>query len=139
MEQWNALNYPLDDRYLTLDSRHLADLIRFDLKFFGNITDIVNGQLKKFASFNILAYSQNAKYNIETLEKKSFGAVGAVTDTYSSFAFVGGEVMKADGTIEMFERLKDPEYRGDIVGFGKRFLAMPIRNKGISAIVADKV
>jgi hypothetical protein len=139
MEEWNGLNYPLENRYLVLDARMLADLMRFDLRQYGNITDIVNGQPKKFGSFHILAYSQNAVYNVNTLQKKSFGAAEQETDTYSSFAFLGNEVMKADGSLEMFERLKDPEYRGDIVGFAKRFLAMPIRNKGISAIVANKV
>lgn len=43
--------------------------------------------------------------------------------------------MKADGTIDMFARIDDPEERGTIVGFQKRFIAMPIRNKGIGAII----
>lgn len=138
MEQWNSLNYPLDGRYLVLDPRHLGDLIRFDLKYFGNITNIKDAQLNQFAGFNILSYSNPALYKLSDLTKKPYGSVADSTTTFGSFAFVGSEVMKADGTIDMYARLKDPEYRGDIVGFSKRFLAMPIRNKGISAIVSDK-
>ena len=47
--------------------------------------------------------------------------------------------MKADGTVQMYERFNDPELRGTVVGFDKRFIALPIRNKGIGAIVATKV
>ncbi len=132
-------NYPQDNRYLVLEPRHLEDLINFDLKFFGSITDIENGQPKKFAGFNILVYPNATLYNNTTLAKQAYGSIADEDSTYSSFAFIGSEVMRADGTITMFERLKDPEYRGDIVGFAKRFLGMPIRNKGIAAIIADKI
>jgi hypothetical protein len=46
--------------------------------------------------------------------------------------------MKADGEIYMYIRENDPEQRGTIVGFDKRFIAVPIRNKGIGAIVSAK-
>jgi len=39
----------------------------------------------------------------------------------------------------MFETLKDPKTRADIVGFQQRGLSMPIRNKGIGAIYAPAV
>lgn len=37
----------------------------------------------------------------------------------------------------MYIRMDDPEERGTIVGFDKRFIAVPIRNKGIGAIVSQ--
>ena len=46
--------------------------------------------------------------------------------------------MKADGEIHLYSRYDDPEQRGTIVGFDKRFIATPLRNKGIGAIVSDK-
>ena len=51
-------------------------------------------------------------------------------------AFYKHEVMKADGEIYMYARYDDPEERGTIVGFDKRFIALPIRNKGIGAIIS---
>jgi hypothetical protein len=39
----------------------------------------------------------------------------------------------------MYERVNDPELRGTVIGFDKRFIALPIRNKGIGAIVASRV
>ena len=47
--------------------------------------------------------------------------------------------MKADGDIYMYARVDDPEERATIVGFDKRFIALPIRGKGIGAIVSEVV
>lgn len=51
---------PFEDRYLVLHPSHLTDLILLDVKAFKDITDIVNGQLKKFAGFGILQFSKPA-------------------------------------------------------------------------------
>ena len=47
--------------------------------------------------------------------------------------------MRADGEIYMYSRVDDPEERATIVGFDKRFIALPIRNKGVGAIVSASV
>ena len=39
----------------------------------------------------------------------------------------------------MYSKEDDPGERGTIVGFDKRFIAVPIRNKGLGAIVSTKV
>ncbi|ROT17454.1 hypothetical protein EEL52_13815 [Muribaculaceae bacterium Isolate-113 (HZI)] len=61
------------------------------------------------------------------------------TAQFASVAFYAKEVMKADGDIYMYKSEDDPKERGTIVGFDKRFVALPIRNKGIGAIVSDVV
>ena len=61
---------------------------------------------------------------------------GEASANFASVAFQAKEVMRADGEIHMYARYDDPEQRGTIVGFDKRFIAMPIRNKGIGAIVS---
>ena len=137
--RYDIMNIPADKRFLVLEPRHLEDLILYDLKAFKDITDFVNGKPKRFAGFNILEFTENAVYNAETFKKKSFGAVEAETDTFCSFSFSSDEVMKADGTVQMYERLNDPELRGTVVGFDKRFIALPIRNKGVGAIVSSKI
>ena len=104
-----------------------------------NYIDFVNGQPKRFAGFNILEFTKNPIYNATTLQKEPFGKVKAGTDTFCSFAFSADEVMKADGSFKMYERMNDPELRGTVIGFDKRFIALPIRNKGIGAIVSAKV
>ena len=58
---------------------------------------------------------------------------------FSSVAFYSKEVMKADGEFYMYSREDDPEQRGSIIGFDKRFVALPIRGKGVGAIVSQSV
>lgn len=136
-ERFDDANIPFEDRYLVLNPKHLSDLILFDVKAFKDITDITNGQPKKFAGFNILQTSCTATYNNTTWEKVEFDAEKADTDTFCSFAFQKDEVMKADGQVHLYERFDDPEERGTILGFDKRFIALPICSKGIGAIVSD--
>ena len=73
------------------------------------------------------------------LKKVAFGAAAAEGDRFASFAFYAKEVMKADGDIHMYATENDPKERVTIVGFDKRFVALPIRGKGIGAIVSASV
>ncbi|NDV83092.1 hypothetical protein [Bacteroides sp. 51] len=136
-ERFDDMNVPQEGRYLVLNPKHLSDLILFDVKAFKDLTDIVNGQPKRFAGFSILQTSITPKYNATTKGKVDFDAAPASTDTFCSFAFQGGEVMKADGEVFMYANENDPQERGTIVGFDKRFIALPIRGKGVGAIVSS--
>lgn len=136
-ERFDAFDVPLEDRFLVLHPFHLTDLILEDTKAFKDITDIVNGMPKRFAGFNILQFSKPAIYDFSTMQKKSYGAIAGANDTFCSFAYYKEEVMKADGLVKMYKRDDDPEERGTIVGFDKRFIAVPIRNKAIGAIVSS--
>jgi len=139
-ERFDVVDIPLEDRYLVLHPSHLTDLILEDTKAFKDLTDIVNGLPKRFAGFNILQFSRPAIYNHTTMVKKAFGSVAVpATDTFCSFAFHKDEVMKADGVVKMYQRVDDPLERGTIVGFDKRFIAVPIRNQAIGAIVSTLV
>lgn len=138
-KKYDLLDVPYDNRFLVLDPNHVEDLILFDLKAFKDITDFKDGQPNRFAGFNILQYTKTPKYNVNTKVKLPWGAVADANTTFASFSFSSEEVMKADGTVNMFERINDPELRATIVGFDKRFIALPIRNKAIGAIIAGKI
>lgn len=71
------------------------------------------------------------------LTKEEYGKGSSAQ--FASVAFCGSEVMKADGEIYMYSKVDDPEERATIVGFDKRFIALPIRGKGIGAIVSATV
>ena len=131
---FDEMDAPLDGRVLVLSPRHLRDLILADLECFKDITDITNGQPRMFAGFKIYPFTKVPTYS-KTGAKNAYGAKAADGDRPASFAFCKSEVMRADGSFTMFERLRDPEERGDIIGFSKRFVCLPIRNKGIGAIV----
>jgi hypothetical protein len=137
-EEYDMMDVPLEMRYLVLNPRHVSDLILFDTKAFKDIVDLVDGKPRRFAGFNMLQTSVTPTYNATNLKKVAFGAEKATTDTFCSFSYCADEVMKADGEIYLYSRYDDPEQRGTIVGFDKRFVAMPIRNRGIGAIVSAK-
>lgn len=132
--RYDLLDVPTDKRYLVLDPRHTEDLILFDLKTFKDITDFKNGLPKRFAGFNMLEFTRNPKYN-SSMEKIAFGSE-TEADLFSSFAFYGDEVMKADGKMKMYQSVDEPKERATIVGFDKRFIALPIRETALDAIVS---
>lgn len=132
------MEIPVEERYLVLHPSHVTDLIRLDVKGFKDITDIVNGQPKRFAGFGILQFSRMPYYDLATMEKLPWEDVPNGDSGFCSFAFQSGEVMKADGEIFMYTTENDPKERATIVGFDKRFIAVPIRNKGIGTIVSAK-
>lgn len=132
-EHYDNANIPLEGRYLVLHPSHVTDLILLDAKHLGNITDLKDGKPMRFAGFNMLQTSITPQYG-DNLEKIAFDSENK--GNFCSFSFHGEEVMKADGEVFMYSRENDPEERGTIVGFDKRFIALPIRNKGIGAIVS---
>lgn len=137
-ERFDNADVPLENRFLVLHPSHLTDLILFDVKAFKDITDIMNGQPKRLAGFGMLRFSKMAYYDSD-LQKKEFADEIDDDDAFCSFAFQSGEVMKADGTVHMYATMDDPKERGAIIGFDKRFVALPLRNKGIGAIVSTNV
>lgn len=89
--------------------------------------------------FKIYRYSKTPVFAQADNTKKAFGAAAADTDQIASFCFINSEVMNALGTFDMFERLKDPEQKGDIINFQMRGLALPLRSKYLGAIYSDYV
>lgn len=135
-ERFDDALIPLEERYIILHPKHVTDLLLEDVKLFKQLTDIVDGEPVKFAGFGCFQFPFMPTYqdNNGTLEKVAFDETD--TANFASVAFQAKEVMRADGDIYMYARYDDPEERGTIVGFDKRFIAMPIRNKGVGAIVS---
>lgn len=135
-ERFDDALIPLEDRYIVLHPKHVTDLLLEDVKLFKELTDIKEGEPSRFAGFGCYQYPYMPTYTLKdgVFEKVSFG--GDQTANFASVAFCGSEVMRADGEVYMYARYDDPEERGTIVGFDKRFIALPIREKGIGAIVS---
>lgn len=116
-----------------LNPYHLADLMAEDMKLY---KEMLSGN--KLFGFDLYTFSQLPYYNATTGQKVAFGTAAAATDTQCSLFYSANEVMRADGDIEVFARYKDPEQRGDLIGFQKRFTALPIRGKYQAAIYSAK-
>lgn len=139
-ERFDEAEIPLSDRYIILHPKHVSDLLLEDIDLFKDLTNLKDGEPFKFAGFGCFSFPHMPRYrdNEGTLEKVAFGAAALDTDRFASVAFYAKEVMRADGEIYMYALEDDPRERATIVGFDKRFVALPIRGKGVGAIVSGK-
>ena len=137
--RFDSVDIPLEDRFLVLSPEHATDLLLEDIKLFKDLTNIKDGKPFNFAGFSMLQFSKMPKYEMNStsnvLEKVAFGTE-TTSKMFCSFAFHADEVMKADGEMFMYANENDAKERGTIVGFDKRFIALPMRNKGVGAIVS---
>ena len=123
--KFNKLNLPQDGRVLVLCPEHEEDLLAEDVDRYNQI--ITTG---KIAGFKVYTFSDNPQYNTSG-EKQAYGTTNAQP---TSIAFVNDEVMRAMGSIEGEPEKRWADYRGWLIGFQMRFVAMPITGRGIAAI-----
>lgn len=137
-ERFDDADIPLTDRYIVLHPKHVSDLLLQDVELFKNLTNIKGGEPFNFAGFGFYTFAQMPCYTMDggALKKVAFNAVKPANAQFASVAFYAEEVMKADGEIYMYSKEDDPGERATIVGFDKRFVALPIRGKGVGAIVS---
>ena len=136
-ERFDEAEIPLTDRYIILHPKHVSDLLLEDIELFKDLTNIKDGEPHKFAGFGCYQFAQMPTYKTVGGKLTKVPFAEAATSQFASVAFYAKEVMKADGDVYMYASIDDPKERGTIVGFDKRFVALPIRGKGIGAIVSD--
>ena len=115
-----------------LNPYHLANLQLEDMKLYKAMLES-----NRLFGFSIYTFCQLPYYNQTTGKKVAFGTAATSTDVQCSLFYSDQEVMRADGDIEVFAKYKDPGERGDVIGFQKRFTALPIRNK-YQAVIYNK-
>lgn len=131
--RFDELEVPEDGRILVLNPQHATDLRLQDLAMFKTIFNE-----NKLFSFTVVRSSLNPKYNGSTGQKLPWQAAVSATDAPSSLVFYKEAVGRARGTVDMYYRLNDPEYRGDVVGFNMRGVATPITGKYLGALYSPK-
>lgn len=124
-----ALDIDVSRVNILLSPRHEADLLYADKLLYKDI--ITSG---KIFSMRYFVNSQTPRFNATTGAKVAYGAAPAGSDTIATTLWVTDEVMKADGTIDVFAKYNDPDQKGDVINFQKRFIALPLRSKGLGAI-----
>ena len=119
---------------LMLNPLHKSDLMAQDMKLYKDI--LASGNIFGLKYFT---NSQTPRWNATTGAKVAFQAVAAETDTVASIIWSKDEVMRADGTVEVFAKYNDPDQKGDVINFQKRFVALPFRAKALGAVYSPKV
>lgn len=131
--RFDELEIPEDGRVLVLSPQHATDLRLQDLNLYKTFYNE-----KKLFSFTVVRSSLNPKYNGLTGQKLAWNAAVSATDALASLVYYKEAVGRARGTVDMYSRLSDPEYRGDVVGFNMRGVATPITGKFIGALYSPK-
>ncbi len=130
---YNDVDQDGTDRVLVLAPAHLAKIAKEDKVLYKAIMAEAGST---FYGFRIFTFSNNPLYIYATLTKAAQGAAfDAGIHKRSSFAFLGSEVMRADGTMQLFSQLKDPDIKGDKFNFQMRQLSASLRNKYGGAIL----
>ena len=130
---FDELEVPTEGRILILNPMHAMDLRMQDL----NMYKAFYNENKLF-SFTVVRSSLTPKYNGTTGQKAPWNAAVAATDAPSSLFYYKEAVARARGTVDMYYRLNDPEYRGDVVGFNMRGVATPVTGKYLGAVYSPK-
>lgn len=127
---------PAEDRHIILTATHRSQLRAEDKTRFNEVM-----KDKEIEGFKIHTTAKKylPRYHKTTGAKYAFGAASDANESYASIAWQKNYVGYALGTAEQFAREKDPEQRGDIMGFQARALTSRKRNKGCAAIVSKAV
>lgn len=130
---YNNVDVDGTERHLVLNGDHMAKIAKEDKVLYKAMMAEAGSM---FYGFKMWVYSQNPYYITSTGAKAAFGvAFNGSIHKKSSFAFLGTEVMKAQGTVELFSKLKDPDVKGDKFNFQMRGLVGSLRGKYGGAIL----
>lgn len=138
----DALEIPLDQRYLVMCPEHVEDILLIDQSFRDRYNSTASGQLiKQIYGFNIFESIYTPKYVGTTFNKKAYGAAAAASDVPASVFYSTVNAIKAQGSTKMYYRdaEQDPENRKSVVGFRMYDIVHPVSAVGFGAIVSDYV
>jgi hypothetical protein len=122
---------PQEGRILLLCPQHKKDLKNENIKLYKQM--MTDGEID---GFKIYTFTGTPKYNVATGAKMPYGSA---TGSVSSVAIVTGEAMRAMGTIEGEPEKRWADYRGWLLGFQMRFVALPFRAFGYGAVYSEEV
>lgn len=133
----DALEIPLESRYLVLCNDHVNDLLEVDQAFRDRYYNTDNGKLiKNIYGFGIFESLHTPKFVGTTYAKKAFGAAAAATDISASVFYSNVNNMKALGSTGIYYRdaVQDPENRMSVFGARQYSIVHAVTTKGQGAI-----
>lgn len=129
---YNNGDAPEEGRIAVLHPSHLAVIAKEDMALY-KAFNATPGSL--FYSFKIYTYSGTPFYIKSTGVKAAQGvAFNSGIHARGSFFFTKSEVMKAMGTLKMFDEMNSPSLKGDAFNFQQRAYVDKIRNRFAGAI-----
>ncbi|MGL5914439.1 MAG: hypothetical protein ACRCZB_09765 [Bacteroidales bacterium] len=132
---------PTTGRVLVLCADHVSDLLLQDQKFPSQYHEYATGKVLNLYGFEVYEYVTCPYYNATSKVKVAYGATPTADDLQASVAFYAPRMMKATGSLKVYasEAKNDAVNRESIIGYRQYFIAMPLKEEAIGAIVSAKV
>lgn len=138
----NKQNIPKADRFMILEEEmfdQLTDDADQSLSYsFQSVNDIKEGTMGRLYGFNMM--TRSTVLTVDAAQAiKAYGAANAATDSVAGLFFQKQFLERALGDINVFEKMKDPQFYSDIISFLIRYGARANRadNKGYGIIYRD--
>lgn len=137
---------PANGRVALLTAAHYNDffnsLSEGEKTNFNNVADLANGIVGKYLGFDIMMRStvlryrgaDNAVAKVDEYDD-AFAASDKTEDRSASLVYHDKSAERAFGAVEMFDRIKDPTYYGDVFSFQLRMGGRIRRAGGVYAVV----
>jgi hypothetical protein len=138
-KSFDKLKVPNTGRILVLCSDHVADLLNTDQKFAEQYYNYTTGKIANLYGFQVYEYQDNPYYTVATKAKLAYGTEPGEGATQASVAFFAPRMFKATGSTKSYlsEAKSNPETQENLVNFRHYFIALPLKNEAIGAIVSD--
>ena len=134
------MKIPVSGRVLVLCPDHVADLLDNDQKFADQYYNYTTGKISNLYGFEVYEYTNCPYYTISTKKKLAYGAIPTADEAQASVAFYAPRMMKATGSTKVYlsDAKTDPTNQQNLYNVRHYFIALPLKNEAIGAIVSDK-
>jgi Phage capsid protein len=112
---------PESNRYMMLSPNHIADLLTEDAfkNYYNTVVNVASGTIPSFYGFRLLMRQTTLRTDAAGAVKSPTSA-NAATDHEASVFWHTSMVEKAVGEVNVYQRINDPEWQGDLVSFSVR-------------------
>jgi hypothetical protein len=137
-KRFDVARIPLAGRVLVLCSDHVSDLLSNDQKFADQYYNYTTGKIANLYGFELYEYVNCPYYTVVSSDKYPFQGAPGIAEQQASVAFYAPRMMKATGSTNAYlsEAKNNPQTQENLINFRHYFIALPLKNEGIGAIVS---
>lgn len=137
---FDKMKVPTAGRILVLSPDHVADLLLNDQKFADQYYNYTTGKIANLLGFEIYEYVDNPYFK-QDKTKLAYGAVPAAGEFMASVSFYAPRMMRVTGSTKTYlsEAASSPTTQENLANFRHYFIALPLKNEAIGALVSATV
>lgn len=138
---FDRASVPTMGRVLVLCPDHVNDLLENDQKFANQYYNYTSGKIANLYGFEVYEYVNCPFYNTANSTKVAYGAAVSEGDKQASVAFFAPNCIRVEGstTTYLSDAKTDPTTQRNLFNIRHYFVALPLRNRAMGAIVSAKM